>query len=148
MSIEDAEIVKCGSIAKRVYMSGYLGLLEGLEKNCTKGKETVTFTQVDWDGAKEIIKQVETKMQEMSKLVHVSGAHGLCRATACQWEVLEKMRDKASKDEKKLNVLYPLVEQVIGIVDSLVENKVMAASEWWTRRSGEIRSKIDDMKRL
>jgi len=149
MSIEDAEIVKCGSkVTRTLNKNYYTNLIEGLEKNCVKGKETVTFSQRDWDGTKEVIKQVETKIQEMSMLTHVTGASGLCRATACQWEVLGNQRIKAEKDAKKLDMLYPLVEHVLGIIDSLVENKVLAANEWWTTKAGEIRSKIDDMKRL
>jgi len=146
-NIEDAEIVKCGSIAKRSDKNYYSGLLDGLEKNCTKGKETVTFSQTDWDGTKEVIKQVEAKMAEMSMLTHVSGAHGLCRATACQWSVLDKMRSKAEKDAKKLDQLYLITDHVLTIIDNLVENKVLAMNEWWIVKAGEIRSKIDDMKR-
>jgi hypothetical protein len=149
-NIEDAEVVQCGSKVPSQYRQSnqYTNLIEGLEKNCVKGKETITFSQAEWDGTKEVIKQVETKIQEMSMLTHVSGAHGLCRATACQWSVLEKMREKASKDAQKLDQLFPLVEHVLGIIDSLVENKVLAANEWWRVKSGEIRSKIDDMKRI
>ena len=147
-NIEDAEVVQCGSKAVKKYEPNYYtNLLEGLTKNCVRGKETITFSQAEWDGTQAVIKQVEAKMQEMSMLTHVTGAHGLCRATACQWEVLGKMREKAEKDAKKIDVLYPLVEHVLGIVDNLVENKVLAANEWWTTKAGEIRSKIDDMKR-
>jgi len=148
-NIEDADVVQCGSKVPEKYIPNrYTNLIEGLEKNCVKGKETVTFSQAEWDGTKAIIKQVESKIQEMSMLTHVSGAHGLCRATACQWEVLGKMREKAAKDARKLDVLYPLVEHVLGIVDNLVENKILAANEWWTTKAGDIRSKIDDMKRM
>lgn len=148
-NIDDAEIVQCGSKVPEKYQPNrYTNLIEGLEKNCTKGKETITFTQAEWDGTKEIIKQVEAKIQEMSRLTHVTGASGLCRATACQWEVLGTQRIKAEKDAKKLDVLYPLVEHVLGIIDNLIENKVLAANEWWTVKAGEIRSKLQDMKRL
>lgn len=147
--IEDAEIVQCGSKAvKRYEPNQYTNLIEGLEKNCVKGKETVTFSQTDWDGTKAVIKQVETKMSEMSMLTHVSEAHGLCKATACQWNVLGKMRDKAVKDANKLEQLYLITDHVLTIIDNLVENKVLAASEWWTTKAGEIRAKLDDMKRL
>jgi hypothetical protein len=149
MSIEDAEVVRCGSKAiSKIDKNYYTGLIDGLTKNCTKGKETITFSQVDWDKTQEVIKQVETKIEEMSMLTHVSGAHGLCRATACQWDALGVMREKANKDAKKLDLLYPLVEHVLGIIDNLVENKVLAANEWWTTKAGEIRSKIDDLKRM
>lgn len=147
--IEDAEVVQCGSKVPSEYRrpSPYTNLIEGLVKNCTKGKETITFSNADWDGTKAVIQQVEAKMQEMSMLTHVTGAHGLCRATACQWEVLSKQRLKADKDANKLDRMYLIIEHVLGIIDSLVENKVLAANEWWTTKSGEIRSKIDDMKR-
>jgi len=146
---EEAEVVQCGSKVPQKYNQNYYtNLIEGLEKNCVKGKETVTFSQAEWDGTKEVIKQVEAKIQEMSMLTHVSNAHGLCKATSCQWDVLGKMREKAAKDAKKLDMLFPLVEHVLGIIDSLVENKVLAANEWWTIKSGEIRSKVDDMKRV
>jgi hypothetical protein len=147
--IEDAEIVRCGPKAvKRYEPNQYTNLIEGLEKNCVKGKETVTFSQTDWDGTKAVIKQVEAKMSEMSMLTHVTGAHGLCKATACQWDVLSKMRDKAAKDANKLDQLYLITDHVLTIIDNLVENKVLAASEWWTEKAGQIRSKIDDMKRM
>jgi hypothetical protein len=148
-NIEDAEIVMCGSKVMQKFESNkYTNLLDGLTKNCVKGKETITFSQAEWDGTKAVIQQVEAKMQEMSMLTHVSGAHGLCRATACQWEVLSKMREKALKDANKLDQLFPLIEHVLTIIDNLVENKVLAANEWWTVKSGEIRSKVDDMRRI
>jgi len=145
---EDAEVVQCGSkVLQRYGTPNYTKLIEGLEKNCVKGKETITFSQVGWDETKAVIVQVETKLQEMSRLTHVSGAHGLCKATACQWAVLEKLREKSAKDAEKLDLLYPMIEHVLGIVDSLVENKILAANEWWTIKAGEIRSKLDDMRR-
>jgi hypothetical protein len=146
---EEAEVVQCGSkVIQKYSKSYYTSLIEKLEKNCVQGKGIVTFSQVEWDETKAVIKQVESKIEEMSLLTHVTEASGLCKATACQWEVLGKMRDKAEKDAKRLDILYPLVEHVLGIIDNLVENKVLAANEWWTVKAGQIRSKVDDMRRM
>lgn len=147
-SIEDAEIVRCGSKAvQRFKEYEYSSLLEALTKNCTKGKETITFSQQDWEGALEVVKQVEKTATEMSRLTPVTGAVGLCKATVCQWGELSNMRDKAAKDANKVERLYKEVEHLLEIVDKLIAEKVVAANDWWTRKSGTIRSEIDNMKR-
>lgn len=147
--IEDAEVVKCGSTkeVQKFNQNKYSGLLDVLTKNCVKGKETITFSTEDWDGTREVIKQVEARITELSALTTVTGAVGLCRATVCQWEVLVKMKTKALKDEKKVERLYKEMEYLLNLVDKLITEKVLAADEWWTATSGRIRSGLDDMKR-
>ena len=44
---------------KKYNRDEYTNLIEGLEKNCVKGKETVTFSQTELDEQIAIIKQVE-----------------------------------------------------------------------------------------
>lgn len=144
-NIHNSRIVKCGELVKNY--PEYSTILKGLTNNCVQGKETVTFSKEDWDNALVIIKQVEDKVTEISKLTPVTQAHGLCKATVCQLDVVGAMRDKANKDAGKVKMLYKVVDYVLGIVDNLIREEVIAANDWWVIKAGDIRSKIDDMKR-
>ena len=143
---ENADIVKCGSIIQ----SGnqYSSILEKLERNCTKGIETITFSMSDWSQIKNVVRDVESKIDEMSRLTPVSQAHGVCRATVCQWGALSDKREQADRNERKISDLYKMVEASLKIVDNLVQTEVIAIQGWWVEKSGGIRSKLEDMKHI
>ena len=143
---ENADIVKCGSIIQ----SGnqYSSILEKLEKNCTKGIETITFSMSDWSQIKNVVRDVESKIDEMSQLTPVSQAHGVCRATVCQWSALSDKREQADSNERKINELYKMVEHSLRMVDNLVKTEVIAIEGWWIKDSGVIRAKLEEMKHI
>ena len=86
---EEASIVKCESMTKlEMDVHPQTNILEQLEKNCTKGIETITFLMSDWSQIKNVVRDVESKINEMSRLTPVSQAHDVCRATVCQWSAL------------------------------------------------------------
>ena len=144
----DDEMIRCGSLVQQVRRTkSYSSLLDQMKANCVEGKETMTFSKEDWSNVTEVVKQVEEQMDKMSNLTPVTGPHGLCKATVCQWNALEKMREKANKDAKKVDRLYKAVEAVLQVVDNLVAEKLLSLNDWWVEQAGRIRSKVDDMKR-
>ena len=143
---ENADIVKCGSIIQS--RNQYSSILEKLERNCTKGIETITFSMSDWSQIKNVVRDVESKIDEMSRLTPVSQAHGVCRATVCQWGALSDKREKADSNERKITELYRMVEASLKIVDNLVQTEVIAIQGWWVEKSGGIRSKLEEMKHI
>ena len=143
---ENADIVKCGSIIQS--RNQYSSILEKLERNCTKGIETITFSMSDWSQIKNVVRDVESKIDEMSRLTPVSQAHGVCRATVCQWGALSDKREQADRNERKISDLYKMVEASLKIVDNLVQTEVIAIQGWWVEKSGGIRSKLEDMKHI
>lgn len=146
--ILEGRIVSFSAPAKLKQGMGYSGLLDQMKSNCVEGKETITFSKEDWGNVLSVVQQVETQIENMSKLTPVLGPHGLCKATVCQWNALSLMRDKANKDAIKLNKMYKVSEEVLQLVDRLVEEKVLAMNGWWVEHAGIIRSRIDDMKRI
>ena len=147
--VEEADIVKCGSMVRSEgSIHRYSNILKKLEKNCTTGVETITFSMNDWMQVKNIIREVEDKVEEISHLTPVTQAHGVCRATVCQWGALSDKREKADGNERKIIELYKMVESSLKIVDNLVQTEVIAIQGWWVKESGVIRSKLEDMKNI
>ena len=147
--VEEADIVQCGSMTKlEMSIHPHTSILEQLEKNCTRGVETITFSMSDWLQVINIIKEVENKVEEMSHLTPVTQAHGLCRATVCQWVALSDKRQRADRNETKIVELYKMVEASLKIVDNLVQTEVIAIQGWWVEKSGSIRAKLEEMKHI
>lgn len=102
----------------------------------------------DWKQVKDIVKEVECKVEEMSHLTPVTQAYGLCRATVCQWTALSEKRERADRNETKIVELYKMVEASLKIVDNLVQTEVIAIQGWWVEKSGSIRAKLEEMKHI
>ena len=141
--MDNNEIVKCGTTGGK----NFDNIMEILNANKTEGKETITFAKDDWGLVKPYFEEIEVKFEAFSQMTHVKGAHGLCKVTVCQWEELSNMRERYAVNVRKIETLHKLLDGALSFVDRLVQEKLIAAEGWWSRKLTEARREVEDIRR-
>lgn len=141
---EGGELVRCGSLIENPEETVY-GMLM---KNKAEGAETITFAKKDWAHMETYLVDIQNQIIALSQLTPVKDAHGLCKATACQWGALSDKRELATRTEEKLALTFKILDKLVVLLNKIFTEKLVAAEGWWGREFARVNREIEDLKRM
>ena len=111
------------------------------------GKETMTVLTEDWNAVNLYIEQLQENVGELERKTPVKNSYGLCTTIGCQWNTITQEREKWKKQEMYITTVNAITDDLVKLITSLVEAKVLPMEEWWSKTFAAINRRLEDLRR-
>lgn len=100
----------------------------------------------DWNVVSAYIGQLQAEIRELEDKTPVKHAYGLCSTIGCQWNQIAKERTDWKKKAEYIATIDKILDELLRLVTSLVEAKILPIETWWNSTFAAINRKLEDAR--